>query len=147
MKPTKFPTILAVSAVGGLLICSAVAQQKQGAVKFEPNAVVFSGVKLSDADQKAVDDILKYADKSLYKVSRVENGKLVTRGKLKDLYIKSEGRSTKINTAGGGMTNQIGFDWYGFTTPTPTIWAGLDRDRSEDLVRRVTHVLQKHNKQ
>ena len=50
--------------------------------------VVHPGTKLSKADAKALNDVLKQYDKSLYKIKIYKNGKVTkTMGTLNDMYI------------------------------------------------------------
>jgi hypothetical protein len=151
MKLTKFPAVLLLVVVGGALVTYAAGQQKSAAVRFVPNGALLCGVQLSDEDWKALDKILKHFDRSLYKIAVVENRQAKsTIGSLQDVYIKREARSAAAKMQAGphGLVYQIGFDWNEFVQhPTPTPPAKLDRKGSEELVRRVTPILQKYSRQ
>jgi hypothetical protein len=65
------------------------AEEKSGKVEIKDDfIVVHPGTKLSRADTKALNDVLKQYDKSLYKIKIYKNGKVTkTLGTLNDMYL------------------------------------------------------------
>jgi hypothetical protein len=65
------------------------AEEKAGKVEIKDNFIlVHPGTKLSKADAKALNDILKTHNKSLYKIETYKDGKVTkTQGTLSDMYL------------------------------------------------------------
>ena len=148
----KYPGV-AIVLVISIIILSCAGQKTQGTggskVSIRGGGILIRpGTKLSESDQKAMNDILRNYDKSLYKIQTYENGQLKkTRGNLRNIYIDKATASTAAKTmAETGSTQyvlQIGFldkthraprsaEVVGFTdkthqSPTPPPQDDVDR--------------------
>jgi hypothetical protein len=68
--------------------------------------VLHPAVKLSPADEKAMDDVLKKHAKTLYKVDTVENGKVTTNGSLKETSLTAAVKAEAPREAQGGKSHK-----------------------------------------
>jgi hypothetical protein len=112
--------ILLVSAfvsigAGGLL-----GQEKSGKVTIErDNIVIHPGAKISKEDEKALNDILKKYDKSLYKVETYKGGKVAKQqGQLSDVAIDKQVESELNAAKAQGVSDKtVQFVWRQFNPP------------------------------
>jgi hypothetical protein len=138
----------------------------------ESGILIRPGTQLSEGDQKAMNDILKNYDKSLYKIQTYENGQLKrTQGKLSNMYIDkataSEAAKAMTEKGSSQYVIQIGFLDKTHQSPTPpqmnaltdkthqspTPPAPSPSDKThqthgkeaEDLVKRLTPILEKYS--
>lgn len=85
--------VVAVGLVIGIAMVACAQQRKMGEgggkVEIKQGGIVIHPtVKLSDADAKAMDNVLAKYDAALYKIETVEDGKVTkTQGKLEDAVI------------------------------------------------------------
>jgi len=90
-------------AVGSVLVIANCAQWQRGPVTIEKNRIILHpGTQISQADAKALNEILKKYDKSLYRIDIYRNGqKQKSLGQLSDVYldrtVESEGAMAKGN--------------------------------------------------
>jgi hypothetical protein len=68
--------------------------------------VMHPTVKLSPADEKAMDDVLKKHAKQLYKIDTVENGKVTTNGSLKETTLTAAVKAEAPTQARGGKSHR-----------------------------------------
>jgi hypothetical protein len=90
----------------------------------ESGILIRPGTQLSEGDQKAMNDILKNYDKSLYKIQTYENGQLKrTQGKLSNMYIDkataSEAAKAMTEKGSSQYVIQIGYLDKTHQSPTP----------------------------
>ena len=86
----KTPKVLIciVGAIGiaFVLVGVGIAQEKTGKVMIGKDRITMVGPKLSKADEKALNDILKNADTSLYRIETYKDAKVVkTQGTLNEM--------------------------------------------------------------
>ncbi len=94
-------------------------------VTIQQNGILIRpGTQLSEDDQKAMNEILKSYDKSLYKLQTYENGQLKkTQGKLSDIYIDkaTASQAAKAMTEKGSTQYVIQIGFLNKThVPSPT---------------------------
>jgi hypothetical protein len=86
--PISVCLVLAVSIALGFVACAITQKHAAGVSIHETFIEIYPGTKISRADQRALDAVLKKFNKSLYKIKTYERGKLVkTQGSLEDTRI------------------------------------------------------------
>lgn len=138
--------LLALVAGGvSILTTSSLAQEKGGKVTFEKKGIVLhAGAKLSKSDEKALNDVLKSYDKSLYRIETYKKGKLVNRkGELKDVDVDKKTASEVTNAKAAGVT----FDTVVFVEgPNTQMLAMREKPRSKELIEQLKPILEKYTK-
>ena len=124
-------------------------QEQSGKVKItETRIEIHPGAKISESDQKALDDVLKNYDKSLYKIETYTDGKLVkVKGKLSDLLIDKALASEVASAKAHGMTSstaQLGNTYKTRYTPTPPASRAFTVEKERELVQAVKPILEKY---
>lgn len=100
-------------------------------VTIEDAGIFIPGTQISEADQKALNDVLSQYRTSLYKIQNFENGKVTkTRGSLRDKFIGEATISRVVENANlnhlTGLATQVGFIvGIRHTSPTPPPGAGI----------------------
>ena len=113
--------------------------------------VIHPAVKLSPADSKAMDDILKKHSKTLYKVDTVQNGKVTqTQGVLSDAALTAEAKAEAPKATQPGKANRT----HQVICPPPcheeniapfsTVFKATDSVTRENLVQELKPVLEKY---
>jgi hypothetical protein len=165
VKKRPVPTYVVLGVIIALIVaaCAITPKLGPGVSIHEAFVEIYPGTKISSADQKALDAVLKQFSKSLYKIKTYDRGKLMqTKGSLKDARIDQR-LVAEVNKASvNGFTDltlQIGIGNYpdtahayvhpsGVPTPAPAgEWiptAQQVRD-SERLRSRVAPILQKYS--
>jgi hypothetical protein len=161
--------VCAALGVGIALIvvaCTITPKHGPGVSIHETSVQIYPGTKISSADQKALDAVLKHFDKSLYQIRTYDRGRLVkTQGSLEDTRIDQTLVADAINASQKGVsvsTLQIGNPYQlniGKTilisaaywkqqspTPSPVSSSATELQRSKRLVSRVTPILQKYSR-
>jgi endonuclease IV len=102
--------------------------------------IVHAGTKLSEDDEKALNDVLKNYDKKLYLVEKFQEGKLTKRvGELKiDTQLESEVAKAK---AMGITDSTVNF------VPGGGRYGSLRKEDVEKLVQELKPILEKYSKQ
>jgi hypothetical protein len=126
------------------------AQGEGGKVKItETRIEIHPGTKLSTDDQKALSDVLKKFDKSLYKMEEYKNGKVTkTDGKLNDMHIDKALVSELASAKAHGLTvntTQIVNTFKTWQQPPPAGMA-LTPAKEKELVRQVAPIVEKYSK-
>jgi len=156
LKKHRVPTYVVLSVIITLIVVACAITQKHGpGVSIHETFVeIYPGTKISSADQKALDAVLKQFSKSLYKISTYDRGKLVkTQGSLEEGGINPVLFADAIIASPKGVsvsTLQIGrFAQWKMQVPTPAPVPGspTELEVSKRLVRRVTPILQKYSQQ
>jgi hypothetical protein len=184
LSPTIKYVALTTVLVASIIILSCVGQKTQSSsrskVTIQENGILIRpGTKLSESDDKAMNDILKNYDKSLYKIQTYEKGQLKrTQGSLRNVFIdKATASAAAKAMAETGSTQyviQIGFldkthqsptppvpprrEAVGATDkthqgtptpaelgPTPDKTHQVDWKKSEELIKRLTPILEKYS--
>src|SRR5262249_18090566 len=108
MKGLPKPAIIVLLGAGTVLIFGAptCAQQKAGQVTItETRIEIRPGTKISDSDQKALNQVLSKYDNSLYKVETLKEGKVAVQGRLEDKRIDASlaAEAKKAQAAGASV--------------------------------------------
>jgi hypothetical protein len=157
--------VLGLSIALGIVACTITQKHGPGVCIHETSVQIYPGTKISSADQKALDAVLKEFKKSLYKIRTYDRGKLVkTQGSLEDARIDQTLVADAINASQKGVsvsTLQIGNPYQlniGKTilisaafrkqqSPTPAqVSDRTELQLSKRLVSRVTPILQKYSR-
>lgn len=155
VKKHPVPTYVVLGVIIALIVVACAITQKHGpGVSIHETFVeIYPGTKISSADQKALDAVLKQFSKSLYKIRTYDRGKLVkTQGSLEEAQINQTLVADAIIASQKGVsvsTLQISrFAQWKMQIPTPLPVPGSPTDEvSKRLVSRVTPILQKYSQQ
>ena len=154
MKKHPVPTYVVLGVIIALVVVACAITQKHGpGVSIHETYVeIYSGTKISSADQKALDAVLKQFSKSLYKIRTYDRGKLVkTQGSLEDALIDQTLVADANIASQKGVsvsTLRIGrFAQWREQSPTPLSGSATELEISKRLVSRVTPILQKYSQQ
>jgi hypothetical protein len=130
-SPTIKYIALTIVLVASIIILSCVGQKTQSSsrskVTIQENGILIRpGTKLSESDDKAMNDILKNYDKSLYKIQTYEKGQLKrTQGSLRNVFIDkataSAAAKAMVETGSTQYVIQIGFLDKTHQSPTPPV--------------------------
>ena len=154
---TRPPSVWLVLALGSALIVAAcsITQTFGPGVAIHSAVLIYPGTRISSADQKELDAILKEFNKSLYKIETYDHGNLVkTRGLLQEtlidklLFLESK----KIPLSGRSQdTLQIGLGcWVACNVSTSKVPSTpmkppkQELQNSARLVSRVTPIMLKY---
>ena len=113
--------------------------------------VIHPGVKLSAADSKAMDDVLKKHSKTLYKVDTVQNGKVTqTQGVLSDAALTAAAKAEAPKATQPGKANRT----HQVICPAPchqenippfsTVFKSTDSAARQNLIQELKPVLEKY---
>ena len=154
VKKHPVPTYVVLGVIIALVVVACAITQKHGpGVSIHETFVeIYPGTKISSADQKALDAVLKQFSKSLYKIRTYDRGKLVkTQGSLE------EARIDQTLVADASIASQKGvsvstlqisrFAQWRQQSPTPVSGSSTELEVSKRLVSRVTPILQKYSQQ
>ena len=159
VKKYRVPTYVVLGLIIALIVVACAITQKYGpgVAIHETLVEIYPGTKISSADQKALDAVLKQFSKSLYKIRTYDRGKLVkTQGSLEETQIDQKLVADAISASQNGVsvsTLQIcRYAQWKMQTPmypmSPTVpGSPTDREVSKRLVSRVTPILQKYSQQ
>src|SRR5713101_3660623 len=126
---TRKYIVVLIGVVCGVIILSCASHLHNAGdtdkVTIEENRILIPGTQISQADQKAMNDILKHFHKYLYRIRTYEKGNLIKeQGKLSADII---GKATVSKVAENaklhsltGLTTQVGFGRRINNTPPPT---------------------------
>ena len=123
---------------------------------------IYPGTKISSADEKALDAVLKKFNKSLYQIRTYDQGRLVkTRGSLADARIPHAlvaevNRAAQKGVSDSALKIGLGEGWLTYTKKNPSPVAPptfavhpapspKELEDSERLVSRVRPILQKYS--
>jgi len=115
--------------------------KKKTGVTIETDEIIMpAGTKLSEDDEKALNDVLQKYDKKLYLVEKFQEGKLMKSvGELKiDTQLESEVTKAK---AMGITDSTVNF------VPGGGRWGSLRKEDAEKLVQELKPILEKYSKQ
>jgi hypothetical protein len=146
MKTTLIGVPLVIAMVF-VVMFTASAEDKVGKVTIEKDRILMRGVKISQDDQKALNDILKRYDKSLYKIEVYTGGTVKkTIGNLNEVGVSKFTESEKANWKASGFSDWVGL--VGFwsvelASPTP---GAHNKSKSDELVKRLKPILEKYSK-
>ena len=156
MKKHRVPTYVVLGLIIALIVVACAITQKHGpgVAIHEAFVEIYPGTKISSADQKALDAVLKQFSKSLYKIRTYDRGKLVkTQGSLEETQIDQKLVADAISASQNGVsvsTLQIcRFAQWKMQSPMYPIKPGspTELEVSKRLVSRVTPILQKYSQQ
>jgi hypothetical protein len=143
MKRLQKPLVAVLLCVGASVILgiSAFAQEKDGQVRIMNARIeIHPGTMISHSDQKALNEVLKKYDTSLYKIETLKNGKVTSQGKLEDKYIDTrlaaEVKQAKV--AGMSVNMQQAVD---HRTDAPA-----EEADAKALIEALKPILQKYSK-
>lgn len=145
------PAVLLGIGTALILAIPAVAQQKGGQVKITDTRIeIRPGTKISESDQKALDEVLKKYDKSLYKIEALKDGKVTgqAQGKLEDKHIDvtlaAEVKQAKAAGASVQMEQVVDHP-TGAQMPTPGKIA-IQEAKSKELIQALKPILEKYSR-
>jgi len=156
VKKHRVPTYVVLGVIIALIVVACAITPKLGpGVSIQKTFVeIYPGTKISNADQKALDAVLKQFSTSLYKIRTYDRGKLVkTQGSLEEARINQTLVADAIIASQKGVsvsTLQIGrfAQWkQQIPTPAPVPGSPTELEVSKRLVSRVTPILQKYSQQ
>jgi hypothetical protein len=156
VKKHTVPTYVVLGVIIALIVVACAITQKHGpgVSIHETYVTIYPGTKISSADQKALDAVLKNFNKSLYKIRTYDHGKLVkTRGSLEDTRIDQTLIADVINASQKGVSHstlQVGKSgmWTQQSpSPPPVSGSPMELEMCKELVRRVTPILQKYSQE
>lgn len=156
VKKHPVPTYVVLGVIIALIVVACAITQKHGpGVSIHETFVeIYPGTKISSADQKALDAVLKQFSKSLYKIRTYDRGKLVkTQGSLEEARINQTLVADAIIASQKGVsvsTLQISryAQWKQQSPMSPIIpGSPTELEVSKRLVSRVTPILQKYSQQ
>jgi hypothetical protein len=154
VKKHPVPTYVVLGVIIALIVGACAITQKHGpGVSIHETFVeIYPGTKISSADQKALDAVLKQFSKSLYKIRTYDGGKLVkTQGSLEEARIDQTLVADAINASQKGVsvsTLQVCAQWKQQGPPfSPISGSPTEIEVSKRLVSRVTPILQKYSQQ
>lgn len=156
VKKHPVPTYVVLGVIIALIVvaCAITPKLGPGVSIHETFVEIYPGTKISSADQKALDAVLKQFSKSLYKIGTYDRGKLVkTQGSLE------EARIDETLVAGAIIASQKGVSvstlqicrfaqWKQQGPPiSPVSGSPTELEVYKRLVSRVTPILQKYSQQ
>jgi hypothetical protein len=151
--PVSTYVVLGVIIALVVVACAITQKHGPGVSIHETYVEIYPGTKISSADQKALDAVLKNFNKSLYKITTYDRGKLVkTQGSLEDARIDQTLVADAINASQKGVsvsTLQIAHGPAPWKEQSPSPESVSDRTKLElfkRLVNRVTPILQKYSR-
>jgi hypothetical protein len=155
VKKHPVSTYVVLGVIIALVVVACAITQKHGpGVSIHETFVeIYPGTKISSADQKALDAVLKQFSKSLYKIRTYDRGKLVkTQGSLEEARIDQTLVADASIASQKGVsvsTLQIGKSGWTQQSPSPSPVSGspTELEVSKRLVSRVTPILQKYSQQ
>jgi hypothetical protein len=156
VKKHPVPTYVVLGVIIALIVGACAITQKHGpGVSIHETFVeIYPGTKISSADQKALDAVLKQFSKSLYKIRTYDRGKLVkTQGSLEEALIDQTLVADAIIASQKGVsvsTLQICrfAQWKQQGPPIlPASGSPTELEVYKRLVGRVTPILHKYGQQ
>ena len=109
MKIRPQLVLLAGGTALALGACATWGLRHSGVAFHDAYVEIHPGTNISPEDQKALEKVLRQYDSSLYKIRRTVNGRVITRGRLKDVLIEDRLLAEVSNAAGtANSTLQIG---------------------------------------
>ena len=154
VKKHPVPTYVVLGVIIALIVGACAITQKHGpGVSIHETFVeIYPGTKISSADQKALDAVLKQFSKSLYKIRTYDGGKLVkTQGSLEEARIDQTLVADAINASQKGVsvsTLQVCAQWKQQGPPIlPASGSPTELEVYKRLVGRVTPILHKYGQQ
>jgi hypothetical protein len=129
-----------------ILAIPAFAQQKAGQVTITDTRIeIPPGTKISDSDQKALNEVLRKYDNSLYKVETLKEGKVAVQGRLEDPRIDATlaAEVKKAQAAGASVQAVQVADFKHLEPPPP---GGFQLTKSKELIKALKPILEKYSK-
>jgi hypothetical protein len=152
MKRLRKPVSVVLLGVGTALIFAvpAFAQQKDAQVTITDTRIeIHPGTKISESDQKALNEVLKKYDKLLYKIETLKDGKVTgqVQGKLEDKYIDATlaAEVKQAKAAGSSDTTEQTADHKNATFPV-TAAAVQNESQVKELIQALKPILEKYSK-
>ena len=101
---------------------------------------IHPGTTITESDQKALNEVLKKYDTSLYKIETLTDGKVTSQGKLKDKYIDTTlAAEVKQAKAAGTTVNMQ-------QTVDHKTDAPVDEAKAKELISALKPILEKYSK-
>ena len=152
VKKHAVPTYVVLGVIIALIVaaCAITPKLGPGVSIQEPFVEIYPGTKISSADQKALDAVLKQFSTSIYKIRTYDRGKLVkTQGSLEEAQID------QTLVAGAIIASQKGISvsalqicrYAQWKMQSPIRPGPTELEVSQRLVSRVTPILQKYSQQ
>jgi len=138
--------------VGSALILAvpAFAQQKGKQVTITDSRIeIRPGTKISESDQKALNEVLKKYDKSLYKIETLKDGKVTgAQGKLEDKHVDvTLAAEVKQGKAAGASVQTEQVVDHPTREPTvKTVKIAVEETKSKELIQALKPILEKYSK-
>jgi hypothetical protein len=153
MKRLRRSLGVVLLGVGSALILAvpAFAQQKGEQVTITESRVeIRPGTKISESDQKALNEVLKKYDKSLYKIETLKDGKVTgqAQGKLEDKHIDvTLAAEVKQAKAAGASVQMEQVVDHPTSQPTvKTVKIAVEETKSKELIQALKPILEKYSK-
>jgi len=133
-----------------ILAVSIFAQQKDGQVRITDTRIdIRPGTKISESDQKALNEVLKKYGESVYKIETLNDGKATgqPQGKLEDKYIDATlAAEVKQAKAAGASVQmeQIVDIHHAQANPPPA--GAVDLQATKELIKALKPILEKYSK-
>jgi hypothetical protein len=152
MKRLRRSLGVVLLGVGSALILAvpAFAQQKGKQVTITDSRIeIRPGAKISESDQKALNEVLKKYDKSLYKIETLKDGKVTgAQGKLEDKHVDvTLSAEVKQGKAAGASVQVDQVIDHPMTQPTvKTVKIAVEETKSKELIQALKPILEKYSK-
>ena len=144
---SKFVNLLVLGAgIGWILTISGCARQKREAVTIQDDRIVIHpGTKLSEEDERMLNEVLKQYDTKLYRVETYENGELTK--KLGELNLDEETASGLAKSKAGGLNDRVVYITAGPSTKKMPPRSVTEEASGKELIKQVKPILEKYSKQ
>jgi hypothetical protein len=147
--PKKNGIVLLCAGTALTLAVSVFAQQKDGQVRITDTRIdIRPGTKISESDQKALNEVLNKYGPSLYKIETLKDGKVTgqSQGGLEDKYIDATlaAEVKQAKAAGASVqTEQIVDIHHSMAKPPP---GGFQVQDTKELIKALKPILEKYSK-
>lgn len=152
MKSLQQLLCVVLLGVGTALILAipVFAQQKDGQVRITDTRIdIRPGAKISESDQKALNEVLKKYGESVYKIETLKDGKVTgqPQGKLEDKHIDATlaAEVKQAKAAGASVQTEQIVDIHikGQAKPPP---GGFQLQDAKELINALKPILEKYSK-
>ena len=144
---SKLVNLIVLGAgIGCVLAITGCVRQKREAVTIEDERIVIRpGTKLSENDERMLNEILKQYDTKLYRVETYENGQLTKT--LGELNLDEETASELTKWKAAGKNYHMVCLYGGPSTRKAPPRAITEETKGKELIKQVKPILEKYNKQ
>jgi hypothetical protein len=154
MKRIRSSLGVVLLGVGSALILAvpAFAQQKEKQVTITDSRIeIHPGTKISESDQKALNEVLGKYNTSLYKIETLKDGNVVpkaTKGSLEDKHIDATlAAEVKQGKATGASVQGVQVIDHPMSQPTiKTVKIAVEEAKSKELIQALKPILEKYSK-